>query len=286
MDKLLDFASLLIYGLLQGLTEVLPISSSGHLSLANTILPFPQVNLAIAAVFHAGSLLAIIWWFRKDLLLLWSRFLDSLKIFRNDLQQPKQAIHKLTAYQKMPYNLGISLIPTALIGLLLRAPAENVFAERLWTSAFLFVNGSILVITAMRSQSERTIEDLNLQDYLFIGFMQGLAVIPGISRLGITLCTCLIRKLGWYDSLRLSFLLSIPAIIGGLIIQLPSVLSNPPMTFTVPELITVVVFVFGFGLLGLQLLMSTLLEKKVLVTLGTYCCMLGAFSFAYLILGY
>lgn len=282
---LLDYIAIIIYGIIQGFAEVLPISSSGHLALANTFIPLPQVNLAITAVLHAGSLVAIAWWFHYDLRLVWNRFRASIRMIQNRYRRRGQDTTPLTAYQKMPYYMGLSLVPTAIIGLLLQDVAENVFANKLWTPVFLFLNGLILVITAWRSRSERTMDELDWKDYILIGTMQGVAVIPGISRLGLTLCTSLWRGLGWYDSLRLSFLLSIPAIIGGLIIQMPQVITTSFNGFSIPQLLLGTTLTSVLGLIGIRLLSNTLLEKKTLFSMGSYCCMLGAFAFLNLALG-
>ena len=282
MAEFLQSIAIFLYGIVQGLTEVLPISSSGHLSLANAVLPLPDMTLAISAFLHVGSLAAIIWWFRHDLRLLRERFWASLKIIYNDRLR---ATKSLSPYQKMPYHMILSLLPTAVIGLLLSDWAETIFEHTLWTPFFLAINGLLLLITARFSRSTRTLDELNARDYLFIGLLQGFAVVPGLSRLGITLCTCLWRKLGWYDSVRLSFLLSVPVISGGAIVQFATT-AWPAKTYSVPEIALGTALALLTSLAGIRLLSRTLLEKKSLSSLGIYCCMLGLFSFLYLALGY
>lgn len=268
-----------VYSLIQGVTEVLPISSSGHLALSNGVLSLDQVDLAIVTVFHVGSGLAIMWWFRHDLRVLWKRFNSSLKIIKHQGRSWNGKLAQLTPSQKEPYYLGLSLIPTAFSGLLLQVFANNTFTHALWPSFFLILNGLILILTASFTQSTKTVEDLNWKHYILIGIIHGLGVIPGVSRLGIVLCTSLWIGLGWFDSVRLSFLLSIPTILGAIIVQF--LISNTiPVTFF--ELGLGIVFSFIFGLLGLRFLSRTLLERKSLTSFGLYCCMLGVFSFIYL----
>lgn len=286
MDAFLEFIAIFVFGLIQGLTEVLPISSSGHLSLANIILPLPNVNLTIAAVLHVGSLAAIVWWLRRDLRLLWQRLSSSLTMILKRPRKREKASNRLTAYQKMPFLILLSFLPTMIIGLLLKPLADALFENKLLPFVFLIVNGLLLLITARQSYEAKTPDELDWKDYIFIGTMQGIAVIPGISRLGITLCASLWRGLGWYESVRLSFILSIPAILGGVTIQLFELGNAPTDVFTSPELILGVLVSLIASLLGIKVLSRTWLEKKSLLPFGYYCCMLGTFSFVYLAFGY
>jgi undecaprenyl-diphosphatase len=282
MNELLAYFFVCIYGVIQGLTEVLPISSSAHLSIAAT-LPFaPPINLTAILVLHSGSLVAITWWFRRDLQILWQRFFGSLAVLFSE----KSGFHSLTAYQKVPYLIGLSLLVSLVTALMLRGVAEAVLVEKHWTPVFLFLNGLILSGTAWRSRGALTVDELDWKDYLFIGFMQGVAIIPGISRLGMVLCAALLRRLGWYESLRLSFLLSIPTIAGGLIIQIPEIAHLTSLTSSITGLILGAIAALIASLVGLHLLSHTLLEKQSLLSLGYYCCMVGIFLFLYLVLGY
>jgi undecaprenyl-diphosphatase len=263
------------------LTEVLPISSSGHLAIAGSILPSLPINLTIIFVLHAGSLLAIIWWFRHDLRRLGQQFSRSIVILRQ-----QRDFSKLTPYQKVPHLLLLSLLPTLILALLLKKESEFILEKTYWTSAFLFLNGLVLVGSALRSRGALTLDELRWPDYLIIGVVQGIAIIPGVSRLGMVLCAGLLRGLGWYESLRLSFLLSIPTIAGGLIIQVFEIINGPALPLTMSHLSVGVLISLIASLAGLQFLSSSVLEKRALIPLGYYSCMLGAFSFVYLLAGY
>jgi undecaprenyl-diphosphatase len=282
MNELLGYFLICVYGVIQGLTEVLPISSSGHLSIAAIVPAFPPINLTVIFILHSGSLVAITWWFRKDLHLLWHQFSRSLVVLRSGTG----SFDSLSSYQKVPYLMGLSLLVTLVIALALKGLAEAVLVERYWTSIFLFLNGLILSATAWRSRGALTVDELTWKDYLYIGIMQGVAIIPGISRLGMVLCASLLRRLGWYESLRLSFLLSIPTVAGGLLLQLLNIANLPFRTFSITELLLGAIVALIASLAGLYFLSGTLLEKRSLTTLGYYCCMMGAFSFLYLVFGY
>lgn len=277
MNDLIDYLLMVGYGLLQGLTEVLPISSSGHLAITSIIASSQRIDFTIIFILHAGSIASITWWFQNDLYMLWRQFSRSLKVIRQ-----QKGVAKLTAYQKLPYLLGLCLVSTLIIALVLENWAQAIHKHAYWASVFLFVNGLILGVTACRSRGSLTLDELDWKSFFFIGVMQGIAIIPGISRLGVVLCASLWCGLGWYESLRLSFLLSIPTIIGGVIFHTLSMDNHSSLSFTFVQLLVGIAVSGASSLLGLHFFYRTLLEKRSLVPLGYYCCMVGAFSFVYL----
>lgn len=195
-----------IWGLVQGLTEFLPVSSSGHLViipafLSRLGLDVPQPGLAVAAVLHLGTLVSVLVYFRDDV----ARMLR----FRSD--------------PKGRRLLGLVLIGTlpALAGLFLEGSLER-FQETVANVGWaLIATGVILVIGQRFSKGTRLLDDARPIDAITVGIAQALALIPGISRSGSTITAGNIRGLRPADAARYSFLLGIPTIAGAGLLQLP-----------------------------------------------------------------
>src|SRR3990172_1565229 len=283
----MDILLWIILGLIQGFAEALPISSSAHLALARQLLGFRDFNFVLAVGLHAGSLLIIVYWFRRDIAWLWQGIRTSwrdvtiwvVKRGRNPLDRPSE--------RRVPYFLAVSLVPLAVEGYLLRNYAVSVFRDENWALVLLILNGLIIVATARWTRGERTLGDLRLREYLFIAATQGLSVLPGISRLGVTLCAGLSRRLNWYEALRLSFLYALPALAAAILAEAPALVQSlqdlPELAlgFTLRLMVVIPATV-----LGLRLLMSSMLERRTLTFFGYYCCMLGLFALVYFAVGF
>lgn len=272
---------LLVLGLLQGLTEVFPISSTGHLAVFRQIFNLPAFNLALAAGLHGGSLVAIGIYFRKEIG-------DQLRNFQVSLvgwlKISRQASRPFqTSEHAVPYLLALSLIPVAIEGLVLRPLAEGIFDQQNLVLFLLIVNGGIILLTAFNTHGERTIKELKWNEYLLIGLVQGVAVLPGISRLGIVLCTSLWLRLKWQEALKLTFILAIPVLGGALIVEAKDIIqaaAEIPNAYAF--LMTGVLLSAISSWLGLRLLTSRWLERRKVSFFGYYCMMFGAYGLLYL----
>jgi len=279
---MIEFLNWLLLGLVQGVTDIFPISSTGHLALLRQLLGAQSFGLPLAAGLHSGSLIAIAMFFRKELVIIWKNLLESLAHI-GDWILGKSTSLFLSAENRLPYLYGLSLVPVAIEGLTLNHFAEEAFSQRYLPTILLMFNGVIILITALVVRGERTIKELKWTEFLLIGAIQGVAVLPGISRLGLVLCTGLWRRLKWQEALKLTFILSIPVVIGALAVEVRSILfaveGNPKL---------IVAFLAGslLACLGswfsLKLLTSRLLERRKLALFGYYCLMLGSFSTLYL----
>jgi undecaprenyl-diphosphatase len=277
-----EFLIWLMMGLVEGLTDIFPISSTAHLSLAREILSVSHFDLSLAAGLHSGSLIAITAFFLKEMGTLWNSWKDSLKSLRGWIGGQRNSLD-LSPDTVTPYLYGLSLIPVAVEGLTLRNVAQDIFTHKYQPLLFLILNGIIILITALFAQGERTIKELGWSEFFFIGMIQGLAVVPGISRLGLVLCTGLWCRLKWQEAVKLTFVLSIPVVIGALLVEFRNI------TFLIAGE-SRLLFVFSAGTcsaflgswLGLKLLTSRLLERRKLALFGYYCVMLGSFSALYL----
>ena len=192
-------------GVLQGLTEFLPVSSSGHLALAQQFFPSPIDNhLAFDVWLHFGTLLAVLVYFRADL---W-RMAESA-LGRTPSDEPYLF--------RWIFLLGAATVPIALVGLGFKDAVESAFASTAAVGAGLWLTAAFLAFVARRPPGTRGGADLDLRDALIIGCFQAVAVLPGVSRSGATLTGALTRGLDRMTAARFAFLLSIPAIAGAMV---------------------------------------------------------------------
>ncbi|HET6611039.1 MAG TPA: undecaprenyl-diphosphatase UppP [Kofleriaceae bacterium] len=198
------FAALL--GLLQGITEFLPISSTAHLRIAPALLGQPDPGAAFTAVIQIGTLLAVIVYFSRDLFYEMPR-----AIFR----APRSPAGK------MPLYIAVGTLPIVILGIalepLITGPARSLYVVAAALAGF----GVVMLVVDRGRDHGRGLESLTLRDAFLIGLAQSLALIPGVSRSGATIACALAVGLRRPDAARFSFLLSIPAIAGAGVYELP-----------------------------------------------------------------
>jgi len=204
-------------GFIQGVTEFLPVSSSAHLVIFQNLFGVKQPQLFLDVALHFGTLVATIIFLRGELLAL----LKGLLFYA--LYQLRGEKHKITDEHTAMARLGalvvVGLIPTGLIGFFFRDQFELLFGSLLAVGMMLMVTGGVLWMTRAVEEGMKDGETLSMMDALIIGFIQGLAIAPGISRSGSTISFGLFRKCKKSFSFHFSFLLSIPAILGAMLLE-------------------------------------------------------------------
>ena len=186
----------IFWGLVQGLTEFLPISSSGHLVLVPAVLGMDEPGLAVTAVLHLGTLAAVLVYYRRDLV-------KVLK-FRTDV-----------VGRQILWLLIIGTIPAGVVGLLAEDKLDELFESPTRVAIALIVTGVVLLASRFLLERACRVEDGKPVDAITIGLAQATALVPGISRSGVTIVAGLGRGLTAAEAARFSFLLGIPAIAGG-----------------------------------------------------------------------
>lgn len=181
----------IILGLLQGLTEFIPVSSSAHLNFAHWLFG-QERELTYDVFLHVGTLFALGFFFRKD----WKEL----------LLNPEQ--------KKLRNLVFIACIPAVIAGVLLRDFQEGLFADVRFNAVMMIVMGAALYGADVWSRKSRLIDDVKMSDAVFIGCSQALALIPGVSRSGATLTAGLLKGFDRADAARFSFLLSMPITVG------------------------------------------------------------------------
>lgn len=253
----------IIWGLVQGLTEFLPISSSGHLVVVPAFLDrlgmeIDQPSLAVSAVLHLGTLIAVLVYFRDDV----------MSVLRMRREPDGRKIALLVAVGTIP----------ALVGLPLRNTLET-FQETVTNVGIaLICTGLILVAGQRLAQGVRRVTEGTIPDAVLIGIAQAFALIPGISRSGITIAAGSARGFEPTQAARFSFLLGIPAIAGAGLISLPDVLSEG--TFGAELVVGLAVSAVS-GYLAIAVLLAAL-RRVGLAPFAVYCLIVGSLTVAFL----
>lgn len=198
----------ILLGTIQGLTEFLPVSSSGHLVLLQRFLGFQGPDVVFDTCFHLGTLAALCVCFRRDI---WR---IGCSLFRLDFKSPPARLFLL---------ILIGTVPTAIIGLTFRDFFEGLFSRIIPAALMLLVTGTLLYMADRVKQTRASAGIVRKTDAMVIGFVQGLSIFPGLSRSGSTISTGIFLGLERNSAARFSFLLSIPSIAGAGLLQMERV---------------------------------------------------------------
>lgn len=256
---------LVFLGIIQGLTEFLPISSDGHLALAERYLGITEGGLAITVALHAGTFFAVLFYFRRDV----GRLLQAV---------PRVLARTASAEERrLTIGIVVGSIPTAVIGLLLKGPTETLTTSLYAVGLFLLLSGAWNWLVVARSRkapgSGRGVETLSAGDALAIGVVQGLAVLPGLSRSGSTIGLGVGLGLTREAAARFSFLLSLPAVFGALLLQAKDIHALPSEQLGPVFLGTTVSFFVGIAALYV---LFAMLRRGRFDVFAWYCWGMGA----------
>lgn len=269
MDTIL-FA-MLVLGLVQGIAEFLPISSSGHLVLFQNISYFRNLtggasenfNIMINVFLHIATLIGILIFLRKDIIKLFKGVYNDIinKNFNgNDI--------------KISKNIIIATLPAGIIGILFNDFFEGLFSSPVTVFFMLIINGIILISTKKIRLKSRKLDEIGLWSALFTGIFQAVAIIPGISRAGMTITGGMISGLEPEESARFSFFMAIPVIAGaGLLEALKAVKTGIPGEMAMPLIISMA-FTVVVSLLSLRVLFAVVKRVK-LDLFGYYTILAG-----------
>jgi undecaprenyl-diphosphatase len=245
-----------LWGLVQGLTEFLPISSSGHLVLIPALLDIDGPDLATSAVLHLGTLAALVWYYRRDL---WG-------VVASPGAPSSRTIVVL---------LVVGTIPAAIIGLTLETPIEVIFSEPWIVAVSLMITGAVLALASLLPAGTRTVEDGTWRDALTVGIAQAFALLPGISRSGMTITGGLSVGLERKQAARYAFLLGIPAIAAAGLRETLRLIDRGGFE---PELLVGMAVAAISGYLSIALLIR-LIQRVGLVPFAAYCVLCGGFAY-------
>jgi undecaprenyl-diphosphatase len=231
----------IILGIVQGATEFLPISSSGHLVLVPELLNWElreDVTFVFDVLVQWGTLFAVFIYYWKDL----------TEITKATIQGVLNRKPFETFYARLGWLLVLATIPAVILGLLLKDTVEAAFKTATPTAYFLLLTAALLIFAERVGKRTRTVEDITWKDALIIGFFQVMALFPGVSRSGSTIAGAMTRDLERPAAARFSFLMSVPVILGAGIVSTFDLLATPDIgSFIVPLLVaTAVSAVVGY----------------------------------------
>lgn len=267
----MDVLQAIIIGIVQGLTEFLPISSSGHLVLVPEIMGVTS-SLAFDTLLHVGTLVAVVTYFWSDIVHMIRSFISSLTDipggnFRNGIDEDP--------YKRLAWMVIIGTIPAGLAGVLFKDFFESLFSSITAVGFFLIVTGLLLWGSeriSARIREKLPVEKLGVRDSLIIGGAQALAIAPGISRSGATISAGLFLGFERELAARYSFLLSIPAILGAAIIQVKDISAG--MDLLGASMIAGFVASAVSGYIAIKFLLK-LIKERDLYVFAYYCFALG-----------
>ena len=257
-----------VLGAIQGITEWLPISSSGHLVIAEQLLDInTNESLMFDLLVHLGTLLAVCVYFSKEL----GRIIISL-FARKDKRDPQ-----MDALRTLGLLLLVATVPAGIVGVLLSSRIEELFTVRV-VGVALMVNGLLLfAYERLGSKGER--RNAKLLDAIVIGLFQAVAIIPGISRSGSTIGGGMLRGLEREVAAVFAFLVSVPTLAGAIIYGL---LTLDSYELDILTAITGLFVAFATGLLSIQYLLKAVKEGRLWM-FGVYCLVVGALLLAWLV---
>lgn len=256
----------LILGLVQGLTEFLPVSSSGHLELTKAMFgdnSLPQESLLMTVVLHAATALSTIVIFRKDI----ASIIKGLLQFKNNEEF------------RFSLKIVLSMIPAALVGVLLEEEIELFFGGQ------ILLVGCMLILTAgllfLADKAKSTLNPVSYKNSIIIGIAQAIAILPGISRSGATISTSVLLGVDRQKAARFSFLMVVPLILGKMA---KDMLSGDLMNSQTDTSLLIIGFIAAFiaGLVACQWMIA-LVKKSQLKYFSFYCLIVGIIAIIYTI---
>ena len=270
----MDWLQALIAGVIQGITEFIPVSSSGHLVIYNTLFgQGDESNLAFSVFLHLATLLSVIIVFHEDVWMLIREFFTALAdILRGkpDFKSPNRRFLLMVI---------IATIPAVLVGVLIKllnmeSILENIFA----VAALLIITSVFLFLSDRLNKGTRAETDTPLKNAFYIGIFQAIAILPGISRSGSTIFGGLLGGLKKDFAVKLAFILSIPVILGAGLLELIDVLKADSISIDPVSWLTGFTAAAVCGVVAIKLI-KLLIKKRAFYIFGIYCLLASAFAF-------
>lgn len=258
----MTFLEALILGIIQGLTEFLPVSSSGHLELGSYLLGVQSSdNLLFSILVHGATALSTVVVFRKDIVKL---IIDLFKFEWNEST-------------KFIFMIAVSMIPVGIVGVFFEDQVEAFFGGRIVLVGSMLLITAILLSTTYFSKSK--VQDLNFPKSFIVGLAQAVAIMPGISRSGATISTALLLGISREAAARFSFLMVLPPILGAMLLKTKDLIENPAVASEVSPTVLLAGFLAAFvsGLFACNWMIA-LVKRGKLIYFAIYCAIVGAIA--------
>lgn len=249
----------IILGIVQGLTEFLPVSSSGHLALAQQLLGVPEDRILFFTIMlHLGTLFSIFFVYYDDIITIIIEFFRLIGEFIRG-----KGFKVNNEYRKLGLFIIIATIPTGLMGLVLGDLFESFYSSTIIIGFALLLTGSLLWLAEKSNSGKRNIKHMTWLDASIVGIFQGLAITPGLSRSGSTIVGSLFRGFNKELATKFSFLISIPAILGASLLEFKDVFEVGIGDFSIGLVIVGVLAAFISGLFAIRTLINFIKKEKL-----------------------
>lgn len=275
LDGVEDILRAIVLGIVQGLTEFLPISSSGHLIITRELFGWEFADdLTFDVALHIGTLIAVITYFWSE----WASMLRGLlsRVFRLERRHRFGDVYD----ERLLLIVILGSIPTGIVGVALNDWVENEVRDPLIAGAMLIIFGAVLLAAERFGRRERPIEGAGWWDALLVGGAQALSLVPGVSRSGVTISAGLFGGFKRLDAARLSFLLSTPAIGGAGLLKMTEAIREGVPSHEIAAIFVGAAVSAVVGWLSIRLLMR-LVQTQTYLPFVIYRFALGAFVIAY-----
>ena len=273
----MSYFEAIILGLVQGLAEFLPISSSGHLALLQQAFGIHEDKVLLFAVLlHVGTLISVFIVYWKDI---WELIVELCLTIR-DLCTGKGLRLAERPIRKLGVMIIVATIPTAIIGLVFSDFFDSLYNSVIPIGVGLIITGFLLIFAEKKGEGNRGIQQMNFRNAIFIGLVQGVAICPGISRSGSTLFGSLICNLDRKFAVKFVFLISIPSILGSAVLEAPAALEAGMTAAEVGPVLVGMLVAAVSGLVAIKTMIKIVSDKK-LSYFSYYVWVLGLFVVLY-----
>ncbi|MEE0797481.1 MAG: undecaprenyl-diphosphate phosphatase [Anaerovoracaceae bacterium] len=247
-------------GLVQGLAEFLPVSSSGHLALLQQWFGIEEDNVLLFAVLlHVGTLISVLIVYWKDV---WE-LIKELGLTIKDIFTGKGLRLEERPTRKLGVMIIVATIPTGVIGILFNDFFDSLYNSVIPIGVGLIITGFLLILAERTGTSSRGIQQMNYRNALFIGTVQGIAICPGISRSGSTLFGSLICNLDRKFAVKFVFLISIPSILGSAVMETPAAIQSGLDTALIGPIAVGMIVAAVSGLIAIKTMIKIVSNKKL-----------------------
>ena len=273
-----DIIKTIIIGIVQGVTEFLPVSSSGHIRIFKEIFGLSEAGLAFDVLLHFGTLIAVCVFYYKDIIAL---IIEFFALVRDIFSFGKRKIfNKERPYRILLIMIIVTTIPTAVAGLLLENLFDTIFSSIIVVGVALLITAVLMYVTSHIEAGNKTARDITFKDALVVGLCQSCALVPGLSRSGSTIFAGRISGFSMKLAVKYSFLCSLPAVVGAIILNIGDLFSQSLTSNQITGYIGAFIASAVAGYLSLNML-SMMAKKKNLMPFAYYCVFAGLLCIVY-----
>ncbi len=261
-------------GVIQGLTEFLPVSSSGHLAIFQNLFHIDTgTGVLFDVLLHVGTLVSVFIVFRKDIILLIKEFFGMIADLFRKIQDPYIVVIN-SAYRKFVLLIIVSTIPTGVLGFVARDFVSYASSSLLIVGICLMLTAATLFFADMLGEGRKSVKSATYLNAFEIGMAQGLATMPGLSRSGLTITTCLFCGFKREFAVKYSFIMSMPAILGAAILELKDVTKAEFSGSMILNCLIGMIVAGGVGFVAIKLMIAIVKNKKY-IFFSIYCFVIG-----------